>query len=247
MNLEDEVGYEDIDTSEPSSPASIDDDDDYSDDGLDVSTSRKRGKGVSWNACLDSKRTLETTDSVVQDARGSDLKKLGASTHNSHVFACKIKGCPYKRKYKQDLGKPFQIYHSGIHTHFSDDTSIDHRGLSGPQKSVIEEAFGQRKKSARDIIEFFRAKRSLLTSQAEIDLFSPDPKKKKLNNYIQSYKKKNGETFNPTPNDLELWCQSHGPSTANVLDDVSYNTPFVLDYTLVSSILATCYIDIQMC
>ena len=68
MNLEDETGYEDIDTSEPSSPVSVDDNDDYFEDGLDVSKSGKRGKGVSWSVCLDSEKKLQTTDSVIQDA-----------------------------------------------------------------------------------------------------------------------------------------------------------------------------------
>ena len=206
MDLEDETGFKDIDISEPSSPESIDDDEDHFSDGPDVSKTRKRGKGVSWSVSLHSEESFETVDAVKQDARNSNLSKLGASTHNSHIFACKIKGCSYKRKYKQHaFGLPFKIYYSDIHAHLPDEIGIDNRGLSGPQKTVIEKAFRQRKKTARDMIEFFRIERSTLSSEAEIQNFPPDPKRKKLNNYIQNYKKKNGETYNPTPYHLELW------------------------------------------
>ena len=46
---------------------------------------------------------------------------------------------------------------------FDDETHVDHSGLSAPQKSVIEKAFGESKEPARDIIEYFR---NYLCSQA---------------------------------------------------------------------------------
>ena len=134
MDLEDETGFKDIDVSEPSSPESIDDDEDHFSDGPDVSKTRKRGKGVSWSVSLHSEESFETVDAVKQDARNSNLSKLGASTHNSHIFACKIEGCSYKRKYKQHaFGLPFKIYYSGIHAHLPDEIGIYRTQLQGDE------------------------------------------------------------------------------------------------------------------
>ena len=69
-------------------------------------------------------------------------------------------------------------------------TGTNKRGLSGSQKAIVEEAFTLKMKSSRNIIELFRSKRSRLLTKSEIDAFPPDPQVRKLNNYIQTFKKK---------------------------------------------------------
>lgn len=64
--------------------------------------------------------------------------------------------------------------------------------------------------------------------------FPEDPNIIKLKNYIQFFKKKNSKLYNPTPSELKSWCHSHSSSTVDLNDDKSYNTPFVLDYMMVS-------------
>jgi hypothetical protein len=129
----------------------------------------------------------------------------------------------------------FVSYFDGIHDHanpFIDQG--DHRGLTGDQKALVEEAFKLKKKSAGNIIQFIRSKRAKITEAIEIAKFPLDPAIGKLNNYIQAYKKKNAFQYDPTPNHLKNWCDSHGPSTVNINDDSTFNTPFVLGYILVS-------------
>ena len=56
----------------------------------------------------------------------------------------------------------------------------------------------------------------------------------KLNNYIRAYERKNSSIYNPSPNDLKLWCMSHGPIVRDLSnDEISLNIPLVLDYILV--------------
>ena len=133
---------------------------------------------------------------------------MGASTYNSHKHACEVKGCGYLRKYQQDtFGHIYKIYYSIIHAHQQIKTDGDERGLSGQQKYLVEKAFNQKNISARKIIEFFRNERSLIHDESELKEFPLDPKRRKLNNYIQNYKK-NGKIYNSTPHDLESWCKS---------------------------------------
>ena len=120
MDLDDETGLKDVDTSEPASPESTDDDintedDDYNDDDDDnnddddeddeeyphVAKKVYRGKGVSWSISSESTESLLTVEAVKVDAKVSNLSKLGASTHNSHTYVCISAGCKYKQKYKQ--------------------------------------------------------------------------------------------------------------------------------------------------
>ena len=61
-----------------------------------------------------------------------------------------------------------------------------HRGLTGAQKLIVEEAFGLGKKSARQIISLFRSKRSQLSDGASKADFLPDPEVPKLKNCIQA-------------------------------------------------------------
>ena len=253
MDLDDETAFKDIDTSEPASPESIDgddddydhDDDDYHDDDDDdddehphMAKKMCRGKGVSWSICPESIESILTIEAVKVNAKASNLSKLGASTHNSHTYVCRSAGCNYKQKYKQSSFEgPFIVLFSGIHVHINEVIGKNKRGLSGSQKAVVEEAFTLKIKSSRTIIELFRSKRSRLLTKSEIDAFPPDPNVRQLNNYIQTFKKKNGSIYNPTPHHLESWCESHSPSIVSIDNEESFNTPFVLDFTLVSNLV----------
>ena len=161
MDLDDETGLKDVDTSEPASPESTDDDintedDDYNDDDDDnnddddeddeeyphVAKKVYRGKGVSWSISSESTESLLTVEAVKVDAKVSNLSKLGASTHNSHTYVCRSAGCKYKQKYKQSsFNGPFISYFSGIRIHSNEVTGKNKRGLSGSQKAIVEEAF----------------------------------------------------------------------------------------------------------
>ena len=127
MDHDDETGFKDVDTSEPASPESTDndnntEDDDYNNDDDDddddnnnddddeddeeyphVAKKVYRGKGVSWSISPESTELILTVEAVRVDAKASNLSKLGASTHNSHTYVCRSAGCKSKQKYKQSL------------------------------------------------------------------------------------------------------------------------------------------------
>jgi hypothetical protein len=151
---------------------------------------------------------------------------------------CKTKGCQYRRKNRK-LGpsSTFVSFYDGNHDHSNPliDQS-DYRGLTGDQKVLVKEAFQLKRKSAGYIIGFFRSKRAKLPVTSEIDRFPLDPEIGKLNYYIQAYKKRNTSQYDPTPNHLKNWCDSHSPSTVNINDVSTFNTPFVLGYILVSKL-----------
>ena len=172
-------------------------------------------------------------DDVIKDAAESNYPKIDSSSTDVHTFVCRIKGCHFKRKYRR-LGSsgPCVSYSNGRHIHPSSEALSDQRGLSGDQKLIVEQAFAEDRKSSRDIIAYFRSKRSLSNETSKAS-FPPDPEISKLNNYIQAFKKRKSSKYNPTPNDLKEWCIGHGPSTVDAKDEGTFNTPFVLDYMLV--------------
>lgn len=240
-----EIGFAEENSlpSEPSSPQSSVDED-MDDDNLSVKSSRKsRGKGVKWiDYCAGSNDgvLVEYMNMIAVmnmiDATHMDYSKIGSSNADVLMFKCKTKNCQYRRKYRK-LGScsTYVSYYDGEHDHSKQLIGqSDHRGLTGDQKVLVKEAFQLKKKSAGDIIGHFRLKRSKLTETSEIDLFPLDPEIGKLNNYIQAYKKRNASQYDPTPKHLKIWCDLHSPSTVNINDVTTFNTPFVLGYMLVS-------------
>ena len=236
--LGEETGFDNEDISEPSTPQSVIEED--GDDVGDRSHSNRqfRGKGALWSDCLDELGndfvSYSTFDDVKTDAVQSNYSKIGSSSTDVHTFVCRIKGCNFKKKYRR-MGStgPFVSYSNGIHSHPDSEVLSDQRGLSGDQKLIVEQAFAEDRKSSRDIVAYFRSKRSNLSDELSRTSFPPDPEISKLNNYIQAFKKRKSSKYNPTPNDLEEWCIGHGPSTVNENDEETFNTPFVLNYMLV--------------
>jgi hypothetical protein len=246
-----ETGFEDATFSEPSSPESSVNDDIDEEDDFHVKSSRKsRGKGVDWIDYCEGNKSgvlVEYIDleAVQADATHMDYSKMGSSNIDVLMFKCKTKGCQYRRKYRK-MGScgTFVSYYDGVHDHTNPLIDQgDHRGLTGDQKALVQEAFQSKIKSAGNIIAFVRSKRAKLSDESEIAKFPLDPAIGKLNNYIQAYKKKNAFQYDPTPNHLKNWCDSHGPSTVNINDDSSFNTPFVLDYILVSQMFNSTSFD----
>ena len=242
MISEDETGFEErIASPLPSSDSS---DDDYranEQDGTVLDSNRRyRGKALLWDEFLDpvtnSQESFITLEAVTLDAAKSDLSKRGSSISNSWIYVCRSKGCKFVKKYRQlESSGSFFSYFNGTHTHTKDIDSEDtHRGLTGEQKLTVEEAFGLGKKSYRQIISFFRSKRSQLTDEYSKANFPLDPEDPKLKDYIQAFKKKNGSAFNPTPHDLKEWCERYSSAAVDVDEENTYNIPFVLDYLLVS-------------
>ena len=193
-----ETGYEDAISSEPSSPKSSVDDDMDEDDDIRVKSSRKsRGNGVEWmDYCEGNKRGVlveyMNLEAVQADATHMDYSKMGSSNIDVFMFKCKIKGCQYRRKYRK-MGScgTFVSYYDGVHDHSNPlFDQGDHRGLTGDQKALVQEAFQSKRKSAGSIIAFIRLKRAKLTDESEVAKFPLDPAIGKLNNYIQAYKKK---------------------------------------------------------
>ena len=87
--------------------------------------------------------------------------------------------------------------------------------------------------SSRKILSFFRLKRAASLQDGALR-FPDDPDIVKLNNYIQAHNRKNSSIYNPSPNDLKLWCMSHGSIVRDLSnDEINLNIPFVLDYILV--------------
>jgi hypothetical protein len=239
-----EIGFAEEDSFEPSSPQSSVYED-MDDDNLSVKSSRKsRGKGIKWiDYCNESNDGVlveyMNMEAVQADATRMDYSKMGSSIADVLMFNCKTKNCQFRRKYgKLGSCSTYMSYYDGEHDHSKQliDQS-DHRGLTGDQKVLVKEAFQLERKSAGDIIGYFRLKRSKLTETSEIDHFPLDPEIGKLNNYIQAYKKRNGSQYDSTSNHLKIWCDSHSPSTVNINDVIMFNTPFVLGYMLVSKML----------
>ena len=194
MISEDETGFEErIASPLPSSDSS---DDDYGvneQDGTVLDSNRRyRGKALLWDEYLDpvtnSHESFVTIEAVILDAAESDFSKRGSSIYNSQIYVCRSKGCKFAKKYRQlESTGSFFSYFNGTHTHMKDVDSEDtHRGLTGEQKLIVEEAFGLGKKSSRQIISYFRSKRSQLTDESSKANFPLDPEVPKLKNYIQA-------------------------------------------------------------
>ena len=193
-----ETVFEDATFSEPSSPESSVNDDIDEEDDFHVKSSRKsRGKGVDWiDYCEGNKSGVLVEyinlEAVQADATHMDYSKMGSSNIDVLMFKCKTKGCQYRRKYRK-MGScgTFVSYYDGVHDHTNPLVDQgDHRGLTGDQKALVQEAFQSKIKSAGNIIAFVRSKRAKLSDESEIAKFPLDPAIGKLNNYIQAYKKK---------------------------------------------------------
>ena len=135
------------------------------------------------------------------------------------------------KKYQLDTrSELFRSYHHGSHEHLREfRESSPSRGLTTEQKDWVAEAMSYGEKSSGQIINFFRHKRDNLDE----DEFVPDPEKKKLSNYVQSYRKKRSSTYYPSLNDLKQWCIAHGPSSVSITNETKFNEPFVMNYLLV--------------
>ena len=236
-----ETGFED----EPLSPTTSSDyEDDFEDDSheegvLTQSIHKYRGKSLKWIDHLEDIDgdfvMYKDFNEIISDATKMNYSKVSSSPTDVHNYKCKHRGCHYKRKYcRIATGSYYISYFHGKHEHSNLSIDDDHRGLTGAQKVVIQEAFENKRKSAKDVINFFRSCRIKLKDDPSLSDFPPDPNTTKLNNYIQSFKKKNAKLYNPTPSDLKTWCDSHGPSTVDFNNGETFNIPFVLDYMMVS-------------
>lgn len=216
-----ETSFEDA----PSSPMSSSDseynddsDDDFCEDGVLNKSNRKyRGKNLAWVDHLSNSKTdfvmYEDLNKVISDAAKMNYSKASSSSIDVHIYKCKHRGCQYKRKYcRIALGSYFVSYFYGNHEHGNPAIKDDHRGLTGSQKIIIQEAMDNKRKSAKEILHYFRSKRTKILDELLLRDFPQDPNIIKLNNYIQSFKKKNAKLYNPTPTDVKNWCDSHGPS-----------------------------------
>lgn len=219
-----------------------DSDDDFCDDGVLNKSNRKyRGENLAWVDHLSNSNTdfvmYEDLNEVISDAAKMNYSKASSSSIDVHIYKCKHRGCQHKRKYcRIALGSYFVSYFYGNHEHENPAIKDDHRGLTGSQKIIIQEAMGNKRKSAKEILHYFRSKRTKILDELLLRDFSQDPNIIKLINYIQSFKKKNAKLYNLTPTDVKNWCDSHGPSTVDVCDDKTFNTPFVLGYIMVSGV-----------
>lgn len=199
-----------------------------------------RGKALPWEPYLtsDTGEVEYYVNKTDVEANASSFNYLKYSTTDKeHKYRCKSNDCTYKRKYTLDPEtKTFFSKFVGSHDH-TETTSVlaETRGLNPSQKKWVMEAFDLKKIGARDIISYFREKRSNPTTVEMV----VDPKKDKLNNHIQALKKARKSMYNPSATDLKNWCLSHGPSTVNVDNEATYNTPFVLNYEVVSFLLLT--------
>ena len=240
MIYEDETGFEErVASPLPTSESSDDDDSADEQNGTVAESNRKyRGNGLLWEEYIDpitkSHESFMTFEAVTRDAIESDYSKRGSSGANSQIYVCRSKGCRFLKKYRQiDSTCQFYSCYNGVHSHGNDiGLEDDHRGLTGEQKLIVEEAFGLGRRSARQIISLFRSKRSQLTDDS-LKNFPLDPQLPKLKNFIQAFKKKNGSMFNPTPHHLKEWCERHCSATVDLEKEETYTIPFVLDYLLV--------------
>ena len=149
MIFEDETGFEErVASPLPSSDSS---DDGYSaneqDGTVDGSKRKYRGKALLWEEFLDpvtnSHESFSTLQAVARNATENDFSKRGSSASNSRIFVCKSKGCKFVKKYRQfESTGSFFSYFNGSHSHTKDiDSEVAHRGLTGEQKLIVEEAF----------------------------------------------------------------------------------------------------------
>jgi hypothetical protein len=194
-----ETGFEDAPSSPMTGPGlecSIDSDDDFHENGVLTKSDRKyRGKGLAWVDHLENSNSdfimYEDIKDVISDAAKMNYSKASSSSTDVHIYKCKHRGCQYKRKYSRiSLGSYFVSYFHGNHEHCSPAINDDHRGLTGSQKIIIQEAIDNKRKSAKEIIHYFRSKRTKIVDELLLHDFPHDPNTVKLNNYIQSFKKK---------------------------------------------------------
>lgn len=214
----------DIQSSSPKATSASDD---------ELPKKRSRGKGLPWLPHIDPAtgdfHYYSTKMALESDALFCNYGKF-SSTATEDRYRCKIKGCDYIRKYKFDeRSETYVSYFHGLHEH-AEKSSIfdDQRGLTIPQKQLVHDAFQFKYQSSAEIIEFFRWKRSCEPAEEVAD-----PEIGKLNNYIQNYKKKKSVQYYPSAHDLRQWCISHGPTTVDLNDEESFNTPFVLNHLIV--------------
>lgn len=159
MIYEDETGFEErVASPLPTSESSDDDDSADEQNGTVAESNRKyRENGLLWEEYIDpftkSHESFMTFEAVTRDAIESDYLRRGSSGANSQIYVCRSKGCKYFEKYKQiDSTRQFYSYFNGVHSHGNDiGLEDDHRGLTGEQKLIVEEAFGLGRRSARQI------------------------------------------------------------------------------------------------
>lgn len=202
-----------------------------------VAARKSRGNARVWSEpLLDQTGAVllfTSIDELLLNAAARDLSRKNTNKNHTFNFRCKTNSCPYLLKYCKSLHGLFTAHDCYDHTHESD-LSDGHRGLSQEQKVVVIEAIESNNKSARVIINFFRDKRKRLVDENKLAHFPPDPPIMKINNFLQAYKKKKSNVYNPTPLHLTSWCDDNGPSTVDKEDESTYNTPFVMGYQSVS-------------
>ena len=158
-----ETSFEDAPISLPSSPLPhVEEDNDA--EGNVKSVKKTRGKGIDWMDHLEGADgdfiVYKDLQEVMSDARHMNYSKIGSSSTDVHLFKCRITRCMYKRKYRRFVPRGHYIsYFYGIHDHSDPISRSDHRGFPGDQKILVEEAFEEKRKSARDIISFIRSKK----------------------------------------------------------------------------------------
>ena len=199
-----------------------------------------RGIGLVWEDHLSQETgdfvTYASLDLVKKDALENGYSKM-CSCLPYIQYKCNRRGCEYKRKYSKNNNLNVYVsFFNGVHRHeIEHDDERDTRGLSFEQKVVINDAFSNNIKSAREIKHFFRAQRIASKITDPEGSFPLDPPQGKLKNYIQAYKRSNAVTYNPSLGDLIEWCQKNGPNTVDKNDENTLNTPFVLNFFKVSS------------
>jgi hypothetical protein len=205
-------------------------------DGENINSGKRiRGKGLIWSDAIcersDSPLSFPSHDDIIKDAKTRNLSKRSSKGNRIHNYKCKVSGCPYLFKYCKAQDATYAAHFYSSHSHPTDDMDNSHRGLTESQKSLIVEAIGEKCLSARVVQQYFRKKRKLILPGV---CFPSDPPTMKLNNFIQAYKKKNVFLYNPSPTNLVEWCSQHSPSSVDITNETTYNTPFVLGYKSVS-------------
>ena len=57
-----------------------------------------RGEGIAWIISA-LEIVLNSFEGVIKDAKDQNLSKKGASRNDIHIYKCKLKECPFQKKY----------------------------------------------------------------------------------------------------------------------------------------------------
>ena len=121
----DEIAFQDNDSTDTSSSESSSDPDNISDTEIDCKPKKHRGKGVEWEDYVDPESGksifFATSDEVSIHTKSKNQSKYGCSSNFVKNFKCRSKCCNFRMRYERFGGSgAFSSFFCGHHNHEDD-------------------------------------------------------------------------------------------------------------------------------